>query len=117
MLYNNIKETDMAKRSKLEENYNDSNGELGLALETIGTHASEENKKAEEKEELVKTQKLVNFRISEGLYDEYKKFFGARGITLSRAIRMWLDYGVNEVKNGHLEISEAGIRENALNRL
>lgn len=102
---------------KLEETLSEANDELGLALSTIGTHASENNKKAEEKEAAVKTQKLVNFRISEGLYDDYKKFFGARGISLSRAIRMWLDYGVNEVKSGHLEISEAGIRENALNKL
>ncbi|MDD7609494.1 MAG: hypothetical protein PUJ82_01040 [Spirochaetales bacterium] len=106
----------MAK-NKLEETLNEANDELGLALSTIGTHAKENNKKAEEKEVAVKTQKLVNFRISEGLYDDYKKFFGARGISLSRAIRMWLDYGVNEVKSGHLEISEAGIRENALNKL
>ena len=106
----------MAK-NKLEETLNEANDELGLALSTIGTHAKENNKKAEEKEVAVKTQKLVNFRISAGLYDDYKKFFGARGISLSRAIRMWLDYGVNEVKSGHLEISEAGIRENALNKL
>lgn len=106
----------MAK-NKLEETLNEANDELGFALSTIGTHAKENNKKAEEKEVAVKTQKLVNFRISEGLYDDYKKFFGARGISLSRAIRMWLDYGVNEVKSGHLEISEAGIRENALNKL
>ena len=106
----------MAK-NKLEETLNEANDELGQALSTIGTHAKENNKKAEEKEVAVKTQKLVNFRISEGLYDDYKKFFGARGISLSRAIRMWLDYGVNEVKSGHLEISEAGIRENALNKL
>lgn len=106
----------MAKM-KLEENLNEANDELGQALNIIGQHAQEDNKKAEEKEESVKTQKLVNFRISEGLYDDYKKFFGARGISLSRAIRMWLDYGVNAVKEGKLEISEAGIRENALNRL
>lgn len=102
---------------KLEENLTEANDELGLSLSTIAAHANEKNKKAEEKEEAVKTQKLVNFRISEGLYDEYKKFFGARGISLSRAIRMWLDFGVNAVKEGKLEISEAGIRENALNRL
>ena len=106
----------MAK-NKLEETLNEANDELGLALSTIGTHARGNNKMAAVKEVAVKTRKLVNFRISEGLYDDYKKFFGARGISLSRAIRMWLDYGVNEVKSGHLEISEAGIRENALNKL
>lgn len=106
----------MAK-NKLEENLTEANDDLGAALTAIGTHASEKNKKVEEKEESVKTQKLVNFRISEGLYDEYRKFFGGRGISLSRAIRMCLDYIVNEVRTGRLEISESGIRENSLNRL
>jgi len=106
----------MAK-NKLEENLTEANDDLGAALAAIGTHANEKNKKVEEKEESVKTQKLVNFRISEGLYDEYRKFFGGRGISLSRAIRMCLDYIVNEVRTGRLEISESGIRENSLNRL
>ncbi len=107
----------MATKQKLELNLSDANDELGAALSTIGTHAEEKNRKVEAQEEAVKTQKLVNFRISEGLYDEYRKFFGARGISLSRAIRMCLDYIVNEVKLGKLEISESGIRENALNKL
>lgn len=108
----------MAKsKLALTEDLNDANDELGAALSTIGTHAGEKNKKAEEKIESVRSQKLVNFRISEGLYDEYRKFFGGRGISLSRAIRMCLDYIVNEVKIGRLEISESGIRENKLNSL
>lgn len=108
----------MAKaKLALNEDLNDANDELGAALSTIGSREEEKNKKAEEKLESIRSQKLVNFRISEGLYDEYRKFFGARGISLSRAIRMCLDYIVNEVKIGKLEISESGIRENKLSGL
>jgi len=74
-------------------------------------------KKESEQAKTSKKQKLVNFYLSEEKEKEYRKIFGAGGISLSQGIRMSLDYTATLLKSGKLVLSDYGLHENLLEKL
>jgi hypothetical protein len=54
----------------------------------------------------------VSTRIEENRYQQLKQIFGARGITVSKAIQMCTDYIAKKIELGQLEITLGGIVDN-----
>ncbi|MCQ2584507.1 MAG: hypothetical protein MJ185_02860 [Treponema sp.] len=116
----------MAKLSKQMEEFEDDDlaplvplkeiAETALEqkLSAIDTHMQEQKEIKEDKQVKKNTQKQVNFRITEEEFEKYSKLFGGKGVSFSKAIRMWLDFGYDAIKNGKYDMSPYGIKENTL---
>lgn len=87
------------------------------SLKTIDKVASGKDEEIKKTRENSREQKLVNFYLSKSKIEEYRKMFGAAGLTLSQGIRVALDYTALELKAGKLVLSESGLHENLLGRL
>lgn len=83
-------------------------------LNVIDTHIQEQKEKKADQERKKNIQKQVNFRLSEEEFEKYSKLFGGQGVSFSKAIRMWLDFGFDAIQSGKYEMSPYGIKEKTL---
>ncbi|MBQ0052519.1 MAG: hypothetical protein KBT11_10745 [Treponema sp.] len=88
-----------------------------IKLDVVDRHIQQQEEKKEEQTAKKNIQKQINFRLTEEEYEKYTKLFGAQGVSFSKAIRMWLDFGYSAIKNGQYEMSQYGIKEKILGRL
>lgn len=90
---------------------------VGQNLAAIDEDISETVEAQEEKKEKKSKLQLVNFRLDGAEYDEYKKLFGGTGLSFADGARMCLAYIKEEISDGNLKITKAGIRQNAMSKI
>jgi hypothetical protein len=100
----------MAKR--LQEEMEEAAAEATAGLKIIDQKETEQ--KAEQASKTTNDKVIINFRWSKSRVKEFKKFFGARGLSMARGILMCVEDEIYRTKNGKIEITETGIRDNKL---
>ena len=90
---------------------------IAQKLTKIDAHMQEQEEKKQDLEKKKNTQKQVNFRLTEEEFEKYSKLFGGQGVSFSKAIRMWLDFGYDAIQSGKYEMSPYGIKEKILKSL
>lgn len=101
----------------LETDSSAANSALAKKLNVIADdiQAKENDLKTQQAKKTV--QKQVNFRITEAEYDEYSRFFGGNGVSMSAGLRMCVDYIFRQAEMGNLVLAKSGIWKKELRSL